>query len=91
MSVSKKIFFFKVRTLLSLLVSELIRKKSTFGDHGSKFKKLELNPIHVPGQITGMIGRVHVAQKRFNTRGKLRGIRISRLAKISTLYRDWLR
>ena len=50
-----------------------------------------MNPIHVPGQIAGMIGRVHVAQKRFNTRGKLRGIRISRLAKIPSLYRDWLR
>ena len=30
-------------------------------------------------------------QKRFYTRGTLRGIRISRMAKIITLYRDWLR
>ena len=30
-------------------------------------------------------------KKRFYTRGTLRGIRISRLAKIPTLYRDWLR
>ena len=30
-------------------------------------------------------------QKRFFTRGTLRSIRISRLAKIPTLYHDWLR
>ena len=30
-------------------------------------------------------------QKRFYNRGTLRGIRISRWAKIPTLYRDWLR
>jgi hypothetical protein len=30
-------------------------------------------------------------EKRFYTRGTLRSIRISRLAKIPTLYRDWLR
>ena len=29
-------------------------------------------------------------QKRFYSRGTLRSIRISRLAKIPTLYRDWL-
>ena len=30
-------------------------------------------------------------QKRFYTRGTIRGIRISRLAKIPPLYQDWLR
>ena len=29
--------------------------------------------------------------KEINTRGTLRGIGISRLAKISTLFREWLR
>ena len=29
-------------------------------------------------------------EMRFYTRGTLRGIRISRLAKIPTIYRDWL-
>ena len=32
-----------------------------------------------------------VNQKRFYTRGTLKGIRISRLAKIPNLYPDWLR
>jgi hypothetical protein len=32
-----------------------------------------------------------VEQKKFYTRGTLRGVRISRLAKILTLYRDWQR
>ena len=32
-----------------------------------------------------------LAQKRFYTRGTFWGMRISRMDKIPTLYRDWLR
>ena len=81
-----------MENLFSFWLGNQLRKKSPFGDHESKLKKkLQLNLIYIPGQITGKIWRVHVTQKRFYTRGTLRGIRISRLAKIPTLVRDWLR
>ena len=40
-------------------------------------------------KLSVLMERVNI--KEFYTRGTLRGIRISRLAKILTLYIDWLR
>ena len=42
-------------------------------------------------KVSDRINLLWFQKKRFDTRGTLRGIRISRLAKIPTIYRDWLR
>ena len=50
-----------------------------------------LSIINDPSQIGEIAVMAYTEQKRLYTRGTLRIIKISLLAKISTLYRDWLR
>ena len=60
---------------------------------GSNSKKSNIEFIFLPFGCTNIIfvNWVLASRKRFYTRGTLRNIRISRLAKISTFYHDWLR
>ena len=55
-------------------------------------RRIRAITLQVPIEKSPMLKIINlIVQKRFYTRGTLRSTSIPRLAKILTLYRDWLR